>query len=145
MDPATLLWAADMIVQRDLDGLNRRAGHIGGYGGRVAGWLKEAADEAASQPPMLSGWIMACEGTGLGEPRFRVVHGATEDWWEVFFPGFDREVASWTMAAVAWESAYVITGDEAGNVVEVSTPAELRAALDRLADERARADALERT
>lgn len=60
----TLRWAASMLESR------AAAMRL------LADGLHERANELAKEPPPLSAWIAATEGTGLGEPRIETVRGA---------------------------------------------------------------------
>lgn len=97
----------------------------------IAATLRTALDAAASEPPRLSAWIAACEGTGLGEPL---------TWWDDGLDGLNL-AEQWFVNGEAVVAYCGPNGD--CHYVEVegqvrqrcATPAELRAALERLAQE----------
>lgn len=130
--PDTLREAATMVVARDIEGIHRGDGHIGGYGPRVADWLRGwaaetaavNADAAASETPRLSAWIAACEGTGIGEPT-----------WIVWDDGMRAYYTDGTIVVIDIDEGRCVEASITSEAIVCSTPAELRAALERLAQE----------
>lgn len=103
--------AADMIENEcaSLESMADEASHV-----------RALKSEAEARPPLLSDWVRACEGTGLGEPGCGQI-----DWPE-------HQVTIDGTGAVAMR--HPPRGD--ADQIAASTPAELRAALNRLAEER---------
>lgn len=135
LDPATLRWvmaecrtmvAATNNVGGSLDSCNAYS--------NIAYQCDRQLAEAASPPPALWEWIRACEGTGLGEPL---------NWWDDGLDGLDL-AAEWFAAG---KRVIAYCGPNGGGpYVEVdgevhtrcATPADLRAALERIAAEAGR-------
>lgn len=134
LDPATLRWVAgelgkpwgDAPVDEQERGAQRALGI-------VSESLTERAAEEDARPPMLSDWVRACECAGMGAVRIAIErepdgHPHTIRWTVVSFSETDAAfaishdgIASYSHDGEAW--------------AEVATPAELTAALDRLAEE----------
>jgi len=86
--------------------------------------LRDLADKAEARPPLLSDWIKACEGTALGDPSFEAEGDGISAYFSsngvtVYLDGMGRETWLWDTV----------------ETTRCATPAELRAALDRLAAE----------
>ena len=111
----------------------------------MAAEAEELAAEAENLPPMASDWIRATVGTGLGEPEITIVIGAEgRRWFDVRFASMkpligDSEVASFCEFPHSDDAprGYVAawTSPTEFEHVGCRTPAELRAALERLAED----------
>lgn len=139
LDAATLRWCAAWHEEQRVKALTFAKAAIDPSLSRTtatahrftAEHFEALATEAASRPPALSDWIRACEGTGLGE--FEWGHG-------------HRSIClRWREHATAVEIIHgggVWVGrwpdDRDTAVQRCATPADLRAALERIAAEAGR-------
>ena len=95
------------------------------------GWLDKLAAEAEARPPLLSDWVRACESTKLGSFTL----GQTKNGLAFFFGEDGHE---WIVDFHPdLTMAFIEKVDDCAAYV-CATPAELTAALDRLAEEASR-------
>lgn len=141
LDVATLLDVLDGVdryrIRVEALGTSRRASQRGVVAAckDIADTLRKSIAAAESAPPRLSDWVAACEGTKLGEPQvipsWELRANPAGDFAHVDF------IEAIGAADVVVTSYVKPTHDNDDGCRETrtrcSTPAELRAALERLA------------
>ena len=134
LDPATLRWCAAHLrngLMASIECTMNNTVTLGAYEDAeeavdLATSTIEAIEAAASEarPPLLSDWIKACEGAALGDPSFEAEGDGISAYFSsngvtVYLDGMGRETWLWDTV----------------ETTRCATPAELRAALARLAAE----------
>lgn len=128
LDPATLRHIAAEL--RALDP-RKHAHHEVSFAAGIRDGLEVLADEAAALPPRLSDWVRACEATKLGPFTL----GQTKNGLAFFFGEDGHE---WIVDFHPDLTMAFIEKVDDCEAYTCDTPAELMAALDRLAEDASR-------
>lgn len=139
LDAETLRWVADMMTMPRTEPQDEQERGADRAMSILAAGLYERAAEAASRPPTLSDWVRACEVSKLGRPEWHGREWSDTGWLVATWPRRWQKVLIYADGEPLADHVTLTTSprDPARDpdCAEVYTPAELTAALDRLAED----------